>query len=94
MVMNNKEAKFETGADFSTKRFVAKFWSLLKPSKKTIHKIVFWTVLLESARLFAPYILKIIIDTITNFKAEDLWLLLGLSLALLLANQFVSLLTY
>lgn len=67
---------------------------MLSPIHKTIRNMVFLIMSIELSRLIGPYILKLIIDTIANFKMDDVGKLIILVAAMFLSNQLVSLLAY
>lgn len=67
-----------------------RIWALIKPSQKRVIQLLFLIVFLELVRLIGPYILKLIIDRITNFDVAQLDELVWLVFAMFLFNQFVS----
>lgn len=76
------------------KKFVKQLWFLLKPSRRKIYWLVFWAVLVEILHLIGPYILKIIIDLILEFKAEDIQMISLWIVAMFVANQIASFFGY
>jgi ABC-type multidrug transport system fused ATPase/permease subunit len=76
------------------KKFVQQLWFLLKPSRRKIYWLVFWAVLVEILNLIGPYILKIIIDLILEFKAEDIQTISLWIVAMFVANQISSFFGY
>jgi ABC-type multidrug transport system fused ATPase/permease subunit len=76
------------------KKFVKQLWFLLKPSRRKIYWLVFWAVLVEILHLIGPYILKIIIDLILEFKAEDIQTISLWIVAMFVANQIASFFGY
>ncbi|MFA6383438.1 MAG: ABC transporter ATP-binding protein [Parcubacteria group bacterium] len=75
---------------FDAKGFWVRFLKLLKPSHKQIKRLVFFIFIAELTKLIGPYFLKLIIDSVTNFKMENLPLLIGLILGMFLSNQVFS----
>jgi ABC-type multidrug transport system fused ATPase/permease subunit len=76
------------------KKFVQQLWFLLKPSRRKIYWLVFWAVLVEMLHLVGPYILKIIIDLILEFKAEDIQIISLWIVGMFVANQIASFFGY
>jgi len=69
----------------SNKDFWRKLWSLLSESRKLIFVILFFTVGIAILDLIKPFIVKVVIDNLTNFKKEDL-----LFMGMLVGVFFVS----
>jgi ABC-type multidrug transport system fused ATPase/permease subunit len=67
------------------RKFWTKLWELLSESHRLIFVILFFTLLAASLDLVKPYIVKVVIDHLTNFKKEDLYLM-----GFLVAMFFVS----
>ncbi len=76
------------------KEFWPKFWKLLQPSQKRIKILLILTIAFELIGLISPYILKLIIDSITNFDVNQLKPLLLLIVAFFLSEQLSSLFHY
>lgn len=76
------------------KGFWLELWQLLAPSKKRIKSLVVLIIAFELVRLVGPYILKIIIDKLVNFKPEDLILIFYLILLMFFSEEVNSLLHY
>jgi len=74
--------------------FFDRLWSLLTPSHKPIKILVVFTIILESVKLVGPYILKLVIDDITNFDISKILNLLLLIISMFVVNQIVSLIDY
>ena len=84
--------KGETREEGKLKNFWLRLWNLLKTSQKQI-KVIFWfTIVYEGIRMIGPYVLKFIIDALTEFKPEDIGHILLLILLLLTSEQVVALL--
>jgi ABC-type multidrug transport system fused ATPase/permease subunit len=79
---------------FSFREFWIRLWSLLSPSHRQIGQLFGLIVLVELSRLAGPYLLKVVIDTITRLDEASLGLLAWLVLAMFGSNQFVSLLNF
>ncbi|MDD5072067.1 MAG: ABC transporter ATP-binding protein [Patescibacteria group bacterium] len=76
------------------KGFWLRLWELLSPSQKRIKILAVLIVLFESSRLIGPYILKIIIDKLVNFKLEEIIFIVWLIGLMFLSEQINSLLHY
>lgn len=87
VIMENKK-------QINLRKFFARLWSLLKPVHKRFYALLAILVVLESLNLAGPYLLKFIIDEITNFDPEKLSLLIGLSAALFIVYQASSVVDY
>lgn len=74
--------------------FWSKLWELLTPSHKQIKILLGFIMFFEASRLIGPYILKLIIDIITNFSQEYIGELAILTLAMFGVNQFVAVIDY
>lgn len=74
--------------------FVGRLWELLKPSHREMKFSMVLIVSMELVRLVGPYILKLVIDLIANFRNEDILKILLLIAAMFVVNQFVSLIDY
>ena len=85
--LNNKDG-------LNIKRFWIRLWRLLTPSHKFIKNMLFLIVSIELSRFLGPYVLKLIIDLITNFKAEEIGKIIALTAVMFVANQLVSILVY
>lgn len=74
------------------------FWPtlkvLIKPFRKKMRLLLLLTVIFELIGLISPYVLKLIIDFITNFQAERLGYLLLLVVLFFAGEQFRSLSYY
>ncbi len=76
------------------RNFWKDFWKLLEPSHKQIFSLIVLTVFFELAALLGPYILKLIIDKISNFTPEEIISIIFLSFLMFLSEQLNSLLHY
>jgi len=85
-----KKEKNQEPNKLDGKIFWAKLWKLLAPSHQAIKKLLVFIMLTEAANLVGPYILKLIIDTLTKLRAEDLQRILMLVFLMLVANQTTS----
>lgn len=78
----------------SNKEFWIKLWELLNESHRLIFVILVFTVVAALLDLLKPYIVKIVIDNLTNFKKEDLVLMIMLVGGFFIADQIRSWVTY
>ncbi|OGF25347.1 hypothetical protein A2331_03985 [Candidatus Falkowbacteria bacterium RIFOXYB2_FULL_34_18] len=72
------------------KRFWPKLWNLLKPSHKQIKTLFVSILFLELVVLTGPFLLKLIIDKIVNFKPEELKTILFFIFLMFISEQFNS----
>ncbi len=79
---------------FDIRGFWVRLWELLAPAHALINRVVFVMLFVEITRLAGPYILKLIIDLITNFSVEKIPQIIGLIFAMFLVNETVSILQY
>lgn len=91
-----KEQKFsaEKIEDYDIHGFWVRIWELLKPSHKQIMYLFMVTFCLELMRLVGPYILKLIIDLITNFPTLEMRMILLYIAGMFLANQATSIIAF
>lgn len=80
--------------EFDTKGFWTRLWKLLAPSHGQIKYLLLSIMAVEILRLGGPYILKIIIDTITEFQSDKIPFLIFLVLSMFFSNQIVSLVNF
>lgn len=90
----NKKFKAKKVEGYNINGFWVRFWHLLKPSRKQIGRLLMVTLCLELMRFVGPYILKLIIDLITNFSAAEIQRLVIYIVAMFLANQSTSILAF
>jgi len=79
---------------FSLSGFWLRLWQLLQPSQKQIKRLFILITVAELSQFIGPYLLKRIIDLITNFRVERLADLGYLILAMFIADQGVSFLNF
>jgi ABC-type multidrug transport system fused ATPase/permease subunit len=79
---------------FDIRGFWKRLWELLDFVHPQIKKLAIFIIFIELFRLLGPYILKLIIDQITNFSPEKIGKLVLLIIAMFLANQVVSIMAY
>lgn len=91
IIMSDQEKELEK---FDVKGFWRKLWKLLSPSHGAMVKLLAMILALESIRLIGPYILKLVIDIITNFSFQMMGKIIALSILMFLINQVVSILDY
>jgi ABC-type multidrug transport system fused ATPase/permease subunit len=92
--MNEKKEIEANKVQFDFRQFWLKLWNLLGPVQQKIIKLLAMILFLELSRLAGPYILKLIIDLITNFRAEEIGRIAGLILLMFFSNQFLSVIDY
>lgn len=74
--------------------FLSRLWTLLKPSHREIKFLMLFIVFMEIFRLIGPYLLKLIIDSITNFQQKDILKILILIGSMFAVNQAVNIVDY
>ncbi|EKE11734.1 MAG: hypothetical protein ACD_15C00031G0004 [uncultured bacterium] len=74
--------------------FWVRIFKLLKPSHRQILALLFIVLFLEAIRLIGPYILKLIIDLISNFSREEANKIIFYVGLMLVVNQFTSFLAF
>lgn len=94
MMEKRKDKKTADENQFGMKQFWIKLWSLLSPSRSQIFKLLSLIAVLELMRLSGPYILKLIIDKITNFNTAEIREILFLVGLMFLSNQVISFLAF
>lgn len=94
--MSETENKIEEKEipQISNKEFWIKLWELLDESHRLIFVILAFTVVAALLDLLKPYIVKVVIDSLTNFKKEDLVLMIMLVGGFFIADQIRSWVTY
>jgi ABC-type multidrug transport system fused ATPase/permease subunit len=80
--------------EFNFWQFRSRLWKLLLPAHGKIKKFLLFVVFVQAVALTGPYIMKWIIDTITNFSPDKIIRLIGLISLMFLVNEFMSLLGY
>lgn len=73
------------------KGFWQRLWILLEPSHKRIKILLGFTVVFELARMVGPFILKLVVDKLTNFNPEEIWSVILLVGLIFLSDQTVAL---
>jgi len=76
------------------KGFWSRLWKLIEPSHKAIIGLMVFIMAFEIVRLIGPYLLKLIIDLIVDFKSEYIGKIFILAIAMLGINQLVSVIDY
>jgi len=95
--MSDTENKIEEEKEapkISGREFWTKLWSLLSESHKLIFIILLFTVIAAFLDLIKPYIVKLVIDNLTNFKSEDLWFMSSLIAIFFVSDQIRSWVAY
>lgn len=80
--------------EIEIREFWLRLWKLLTPSQKQIKVLLGLTMVFELSRLINPYILKIIIDRITDFDFEEITPIIFLVILMFLSSQMDSLFAY
>ncbi|OIO08088.1 hypothetical protein COX68_00595 [Candidatus Falkowbacteria bacterium CG_4_10_14_0_2_um_filter_41_15] len=75
-------------------RFWVELWKLLRPFKKFFKFIVLTTILLAGLDLISPYVLKIVIDSLTGFNVTQVWFILKLIVLYLATGEVQALIAY
>ncbi len=78
----------------SNKEFWSKLWQLLDESHRLIFVILAFTVLAALLDLLKPYLVKLVIDSLTNFQKENLMMMIMLVGAFFISDQVRSWVTY
>ena len=84
--------KHERG--FDLRGFWIRLWNLMQFPKAQIIKLLFLIMAVEIAKLIGPYLLKLVIDTITVFNADEIGRVLVLVGLMFLAYEAASLFSY
>ncbi len=84
----------ENQRGFNMKSFWKHLWRLLEGSHSTIKKLLSMMVVVELTRLVGPYVLKLIVDAITNFDSSRIGEIAFLIVGMFFANETVSFLAY
>lgn len=80
--------------DLDTKRFLRKIWKLLEDLRKQIVFLLILSLFIEIVALVNPYLLKLIIDLITNFEKGEISKIVSLGALVFLVGQFYSILSF
>lgn len=80
--------------EISSREFWGTLWRLLSESHKLIFVILIFTVAAGILSLVEPYILKLVIDSLTNFKKEDILLMMMLIGGFFFSDQVRSVVSY
>ncbi len=92
---NEKELKLnKEKPTFNAQRFWLRLWSLLEQSQKQIKLLLITIVALEMTQLLGPFLLKLIIDLLTDFQMQNLAKIIWLAVAMFGSSQLVALLDY
>lgn len=74
--------------------FWKKLWNLISFTKKQIYILLVFVLAFEITSLFSPYILKLIIDELSEFHVDKINTIILLIAAMLLTSQLDSLISY
>ncbi len=88
------ETKEKELPQISNKEFWGKLWQLLTESHRLIFVILAFTVVAALLDLLKPYIVKLVIDSLTNFQKENLMMMIMLVGAFFISDQVRSWVTY
>ena len=88
---NNDKQEF---SKMPNRKFWSKLWELLTESHRLIFVVLFFTLIASSLDLIKPYIVKVVIDHLTSFKKEDLYLMGFLVVMFFLSDQARSWMQY
>lgn len=88
------EEKKEQKTNLSFKDFWIKLWKILSPSHKTIRAILGVIMVGAMIDIFKPYLLKLVIDKLTNFRPEDVLIMMMFVGGYFLSDQVRSLIQY
>lgn len=92
MKKQNKKTNNQPKTDI--KGFWLRLWKLLAPLQKQMKILLGFIVVFEAFRLIGPYLLKLIIDSLTNFSTDEILPIIYLIVLMFLSEQFTSLLDY
>ena len=84
----------EKNQELSLKDFWTKLWQILSPSHGAIHSILGVIMTGVVLDIFKPYLVKLLIDRLTNFRPEDLLIMMVFVGAYLLSDQSRSVVQY
>ena len=73
-------------------KFWLDLWRMLRPFHKLIRSILIVIIIVEGTGLIGPYLLKLIIDNLVNFQAENIRYIMLLIFFMFIAEQGDSLL--
>ena len=88
--MFGKVKKNKIQANFKAKKFWTHLWELLRPIQPDVKILGFLMVVVEIIKLAGPYLLKLIIDTLTNFQTERIFNIFGLVAAIFIVYEILS----
>lgn len=86
--------KAEKKNNISKKGFWSKLWNLISPFHRQIRVLLFFVLVSEMAQLVGPFVLKLIIDAITNFNVAEIKNFIFLVILMFGANEIDSLIAY
>ncbi len=86
--VEEKQTKIDLGS------FWKHIWELFKPSRKAILRLFVLIMLTELVRLVGPYLLKLVIDKITNFNVAQIKNIFILIFLMFFVNQTTSMMDY
>lgn len=89
-MIEKKQKLKKSERSFDIKGFWTRLWELLLPVQGAMKKVFALMLVVELTRLAGPYVLKLIIDSVTNFQAEKILEIVGLVFLMFLVNELVS----
>lgn len=70
------------------------FWRFMAPMHKRFFKLLYLVLFIQAGALLGPYIIKIIVDKLTNFSQSSVYELFGLIFLFFIAEQGTSLFSF
>ncbi|MEI6835613.1 MAG: ABC transporter ATP-binding protein [Candidatus Falkowbacteria bacterium] len=92
--MESEKRGEEKKKELSFKDFWAKLWQILNPSHRAIRSILVVIMTGAALDIFKPYLVKLLIDRLTNFHPEDLFIMMVFVGAYFLSDQIRSIIQY
>lgn len=92
--MPDIQEKKEEEIKITSKEFWVKLWQLISESRRLVVVIIIMSVLAAILDIVKPYIVKVVIDSLTSFNKEELKSLLFLILLFFFSDQVRSIVAY
>jgi ABC-type multidrug transport system fused ATPase/permease subunit len=92
--IENKTEEEKVELKISNQEFWVKLWQLLSESHRLIFVILAFTFAAAILDLIKPYVVKLVIDNLTNFKPEDLFFMTILIAVFFTSDQIRSWVSY
>ncbi|MFA4942909.1 MAG: ABC transporter ATP-binding protein [Patescibacteria group bacterium] len=90
----DSQSEIKKPETISWNRFWVELWQLLKPCRSFFKFIGITTILMAGLDLVNPYILKIVIDSLTSFKLDQVWFILQLVILYFASAEVRALVNY